>query len=224
MASPSNRVRLTERDQQRLLDDFYAEIDDLENIDNFSGGEEDADVNEMIEDAIENEGGAGEIETAENTAEGEEPRKKKFKDLAEVLDESNYDHLPPQEKKTYTYAMKEMERKGKSVKWTTHKNMESNADSDDDSDSDDEMENVTIPTLRRPPGKRRASNVVHDNPGPCADAIRMDTPIEFWSICFHRRGFAGDCRHHEHRNRAMDRRKSCQTHAPRYICEKNRPS
>ena len=109
------------------------DIDGYENIDNISDGEQDEDVHEIIEDAIENAGGAGEIEATEDT-EGEEPRKQTFKDLSKVLDESNYDHLPPQEKRTYTYATKEMEKNGKRIKWTTHKNMESE---EDDSEEDE---------------------------------------------------------------------------------------
>ena len=194
MASSSKRTRLTEREQQQLIDNFLEDIDGYENIDNISDGEQDEDVDEIIEDAIENAGGAGEIEATEDT-EGEEPRKQKFRDLSEVLDESNYDHLPPKEKRTYTYATKEMEKNGKSIKWTTHKNMESEEDDSeedeievdeevDDEDGDGGEEPVAIPVPRRPPGKRRASNIVHDNPGPCADAKNLDKPIQFWSLFF----------------------------------------
>ena len=108
---------------------------------------QDEDVNEIIEDAIENAGGAREIEATEDTK-GEETRKQKFKDLSEML-----------EKRTYTYAMKEMEKNGKSIKWTTHKNMESEEDDSeedevevdeevDDEDGDGGEEPVAIPVPR----------------------------------------------------------------------------
>ena len=182
MASSSKRTRLTEREQQTLLEDFLnnldnpdapGNIDPYEDVDNILDNEQDENVQEIIVDATEN---ANENEDTE----GEEPRRQKFKNLSEVLDEANYDPLPPQPKRTYKYQTKEMEKKGLSTKWTTHKSM------DNSEIEDDEEEDVVVPVVRRrePPGKRRASNIVQEEPGPCAEAKGLEQPSEFWSLFF----------------------------------------
>ena len=177
MASSSKRTRLTEREQQTLLEDFLnnldnpdapGNIDPNEDVDNILDNEQDENIQEIIADATEN---ANENEDTE----GEEPRKQKFKNLSEVLDEANYDPLPPQPKRTYKYQTTEMEKKELSTKWTTHESM------DNSEIEDDEEEDVVVPVVRRrqPPGKRRASNIVQEEPGPCAEALMR---AERWKV------------------------------------------
>ena len=106
MALCSNkRRRLTEKEQHDMIPDFIdniGEADEYESIETGIGGdEEDEDIGEMVEDDAENNGREGEwleedVEDNEEEASDELQRKQRFKNLAQVLDESMYDPLPPQ--------------------------------------------------------------------------------------------------------------------------------
>ena len=110
MASCSNkRRRLTEKEQHMITNfiDNIGEADEYESIETgFGGDEEDKDIREMVEDDAENNGREGErlaedVEDDEEDVSDELPRKQRFKNLAQVLDESMCDPLPPQPRKSF---------------------------------------------------------------------------------------------------------------------------
>ena len=49
-------------------------------------------------------------------------RKQRFNDLAEILDEGNFDVLPPQDKKEFIYQNKQMAKNNEKIAWSTVKN------------------------------------------------------------------------------------------------------
>ena len=133
MGEPSGkRRRLTAREQNDLLRNFYAELDDeideIELIDEIDGEEEDEGIMEMVEDAMENRGEGVERNTSE-----ELPRKQCFKNLDEVLNKNNVEALPEQTQKPFVYQNKETAKKIKSIVWDTCKVSSNDGNADETS-------------------------------------------------------------------------------------------
>ena len=104
----AKRTRLTDAEQQQLLDNFYESSDVEDEPNEFE--EADVFMEENGEDVL-----AEELfenvdcvrgENVDDVAAEEEMsvvRKQRFNDLAEILDEGNFDDLPPQDKKEFIY-------------------------------------------------------------------------------------------------------------------------
>ena len=123
----AKRTRLTDAEQQQLLDNFYESLDVEDEPNEFE--EADVFMEENGEDVL-----AEELfenvdcvrgENVDDVAAEEEMsvvRKQRFNDLAEILDEGNFDDLPPQDKKEFIYQNKQMAKNNEKIAWSTVKN------------------------------------------------------------------------------------------------------
>ena len=175
MATARKRKFVSKNDQELLLQDFYNDLDaedhtflehrfvDSDSDTDFSDDESDGDFGDVnnreteeIDDCDENEATFGDLdETDEPMSVAELPKKQKFKNLDEVLDENKYIDLPVQRNRTFKYsdAKKTME-----IKWETNPNQ----------------------VLHQ----RGAVNIMKHRPGPRGAAKRAQSPIEAFNLFF----------------------------------------
>ena len=124
MAARLKRKYQTTREQNALLEEFYRELDEEDQLvlgNRFVGEENDTDTdyesdnNEAdiaaedleVEPTIDSNVEDLEVEPVEAVTEqgnDELPTKQKFKNLTEVLNEANYSDVPAQKKRTFHYS------------------------------------------------------------------------------------------------------------------------
>lgn len=172
MASRPKRKFVSTRDQERLVQEFYDGLDEDEEyfLGNQFAGEGDVDNdfdssnntennsdNEIVHDSNELVENIFEVDEQirDEEEEVELPRKQKFKNLDEVLDESNYADAPVQPNLTFEYSDA---RKTVNITWNT----------------------VRDANLHR----RGAENIMNKQPGPRGAAKYVKTPIEAFQLFF----------------------------------------
>ena len=172
MASRPKRKFVTSREKEILLPQFYDNIE--ENEEQFLGhafvGDEDSD-SEFVQSSDsqvqaddnndERSDIAGDLENfdGDNIVIGEQeemPRKHKFKNLDEVLNETNYVDLPAQPDLSFSYTDA---RKTMPINWNTNP----------------ENRNLRL---------RRAKNILINVPSPRGTAKHIQTPIESFRLFF----------------------------------------
>ena len=123
----AKRTRLTDAEQQQLLDNFYESLDVEDEPNEFEEADvfmeengEDVLAEELFEnvDCVRGEN----VDDVATEDEMSVVRKQRFNDLAEILNEGNFDDLPPQDKKEFIYQNKQMAKNNEKIAWLTVKN------------------------------------------------------------------------------------------------------
>ena len=81
------------------------------------------------------------------------PRKQRFKNIDEVMDENKYEPLPPQQTETHTWTPSKNDTESKSYEWTTDFN---------------------------PQGRAPRHNLIRNRPGPSPHAQQCTTIVELF--------------------------------------------
>ena len=123
-------------------------------------------------------------------------RKQRFNDLAEILDEGNFDDLPPQDKKEFIYQNKQMAKNNEKIAWSTVKNNDTVAGPLNEPAAPSpsripvlvrnsvEMESSPNANQRRPPRKRTAENISKTTPGPAAATRDIKSELDAFNLFF----------------------------------------